>query len=366
MKIILRDTFHQPEVLGGGTLYPVLLAQALSRAGARVGVASPVPELFPTCEVYTTKGIVSSSRWIRAARWGWATFPFRRHHTDADVVIFVNQLEPLVPTGPARRISVVYDLIPLLFPEDYPVLCRYYRHYFGHVLTRVDYIVAISQNTKKDIQNFYHIPDGKIEVIYCGFNPAVCGEVSEPRDALFQSRYGDYILYVGSHFPHKNLPRLIRAFAILRKRFSLNLVLVGKTDSRFTPAYMDLAETLGVKTFVHFLGMLPQHELRAVVREARVLVCPSLYEGFGMTPLEGMAAGTPVAVSRTSSFPEVCGDAAVYFDPLNVGEIAEALRNLLENSRLREQCILAGLERSKKFSWDNTAQQYLKMFARLE
>src|SRR6185436_1993936 len=170
----------------------------------------------------------------------------------------------------------------------------------------------------------------------------------------FQLEHG-FVLYAGTIKPHKNLVRLIEAFAALRKgEFEeLKLLIIGDEISKL-PALRRAVHSHKLHKHVRFLGFLPDETLAALYRLAAVFVFPSLYEGFGLPPLEAMASGTPVVTSNVSSLPEVAGDAAVLVDPYDVDSLVDGLRRVLTNPALAAEMRRKGIERAREFSWERS------------
>lgn len=166
-----------------------------------------------------------------------------------------------------------------------------------------------------------------------------------------------YLLYVGNRKPHKNLPRLLKAYSSLKIGEEVRMMVSGGPDE----ATINMMTSLGIEDRVVFAGLIPDKALPSYYRGALALVFPSLYEGFGLPSLEAMACGCPVVVSNTSSLPEVCGDAAFYVNPTDVQSIVNGVREVLQNKRLRETLIENGLKRAKLFTWDHVAQKILNV-----
>ena len=173
-----------------------------------------------------------------------------------------------------------------------------------------------------------------------------------------------YILHVGTIEPRKNLSTLVRAYARLRRehRLTPELVLAGEPGWMYQPT-VRLVEELGLRNSVHFIGRVPAAELPAVYSAADLLVFPSLYEGFGLPPLEAMTCGTPVVASNVSSLPEVVGDAGLLVDPRDETALAEAMFRALTDTDLRQQMRERGLQRAKGFSWERCARETLAVYA---
>jgi len=230
------------------------------------------------------------------------------------------------------------------------------------ILQKSQEIVAISENTKNNIVTFYGIDPGRVRVIPPGFEKSryrlgINGERTKAKYGLTE-----YFLYVGNLLAHKNLRRLLLAFSLITRRLPYKLVIAGHKDPRYYPALEAEAQALGLAGKVLFLNYVPTDELPALYAGAKVFVFPSLYEGFGLPPLEAMACGCPVIVSNVSSLPEVCGDAAYYVNPYDVESIAEGIHKVLTDEALRQNLIKKGIERVKLFSWEKAAKEHLKVF----
>jgi glycosyltransferase involved in cell wall biosynthesis len=240
------------------------------------------------------------------------------------------------------------------------------------VLNNAARILAVSQFTKKDIQRLFKIPDAKVEVVYNAIDERFReGHATEADREFIAERYQTnypFILYAGRISPHKNVIRIIEAFSALKTELEkdgklpdLKLIIIGDEVSR----HPDLRRTVikgGVQNDVRFLGFVPIEVLRTFYDVAKVFVFPSLYEGFGLPPLEAMAHGTPVVTSNTSSLPEVVGNGAVLVNPENVFEIMRALHRVLVDQPLREKMKRRSLEQSKRFSWESSARRVLQVY----
>lgn len=223
-------------------------------------------------------------------------------------------------------------------------------------------IIAVSQFTKRDLIELLKVPPDKVAVVYNGINH----RVFYPREKRPLSP--PYLIYAGSERPRKNLGRLLEAFAKLKREFpELKLVKVGEAgrDPRFRQATLAKIKELGLEGEVIFMGHLRDGKLAEYYSGALCMVYPSLYEGFGFPPLEAMACGCPVAASRTTSIPEVVGDAGLLFDPRNVEEMAETIKRIITDEELRKKLIEKGLERSKRFTWQRAAERTWQLYRRL-
>jgi glycosyltransferase involved in cell wall biosynthesis len=234
------------------------------------------------------------------------------------------------------------------------------------------------------VESVLRIPAGRIQVVYnapdpnfrqSGLSPVVGTNGQEfvwpPEIQRVLDRYRihyPFLLYVGRTNPQKNIPRLVEAFAVLRGELQdhpryqdLRLIIIGDEIARH-PALRHAVIQSRVEDSVRFLGFVPIDTLRAFYQAASAFVFPSLYEGFGLPPLEAMACGTPVVCSHVSSLPEVVGDAALIVNPENVFDIARGMREVLLNNTLRSDLIERGFEQVRQFSWERTAAQVLQTY----
>jgi glycosyltransferase involved in cell wall biosynthesis len=263
--------------------------------------------------------------------------------------------------GPYRKqIITIHDILPMRHPESCPKMKYYFSYSLPTLLKNSHAIICISENTKQDIIGYLGVKAKSIYVIYGGLDR----QRFYPREnGTVQKQYGltNYLLYVGDLRPYKNLERSLEAFARLNLS-KFKFVIGGKKDPRFYARVEKKIDELLLKDRVVFLDYVPQRNLPHLYSEAAAFVFPSLYEGFGLPPLEAMACGCPVVASNAASLPEVCGDAAYYVDPCNVENIAEGMYKVLMNKTLRRDLREKGLERAKFFSWDKAAKEHLKVF----
>jgi len=227
-------------------------------------------------------------------------------------------------------------------------------------------IIAITESTKKDIINILHINPDKIEVIYESVAERYKPITDQQRIENLKHKFNiskPYLLYVGQWRQHKNVVRLIRAFNSLLRRYQLDyqLVLAGKIDSE-CPEVLTTIQQLGLTSNVVLTGYIPDSDLPLLYNGAEVFVFPSLYEGFGLPPLEAMACGTPVVSSQASCMPEVLGDAVHYFDPLNIESMVQKIMEVTGNYSLKQNLRKAGFKQVKKYSFDLMAKQTLEVY----
>jgi glycosyltransferase involved in cell wall biosynthesis len=221
-------------------------------------------------------------------------------------------------------------------------------------------ILTISESSKRDIIRVYDIPHDRVVVTYPGQKETYSGEILSME--VLQKTYhilGEYVLFVGTLQPRKNIEKLIEAFSqVVQKHPHLSLVIVGKHGWLYEDI-LKAPQKFGVAEKVKFVSFVPDHDLAAFYTHAICYVLPSLYEGFGLPVLEAMAYNCPVITSNVSSLPEAGGDAALYIDPKNAGDIAEKIMSLVENPHLRKELIEKGKKQIKKFSWEKTAKETL-------
>ena len=233
-------------------------------------------------------------------------------------------------------------------------------------------VIAVSQFTKNEIEKLLAIPDARIEVVYNAIDERFLrGHASEADRELIAQRYlvnYPFILYAGAIRPHKNVVRIIEAFSALKSELhkeqqfpDLKLIIIGD-DLSSHPRLRRTVVRSGVQNDVRFLGFVPIEVLRIFYDVAKIFVFPSLYEGFGLPPLEAMAHGTPVVTSNTSSLPEVAGNAALLVNPENVFEIRRALQRVLLDSALRERMKQRGYEQAQRFSWTTSVSRILEIY----
>jgi glycosyltransferase involved in cell wall biosynthesis len=249
------------------------------------------------------------------------------------------------------RLSIVYDVIPLLFPEWVSSRTRKaHLRSLREIEERTDTVIAISEATKSDLVRYLSIPAERISVAY----PGVGREYREASPAAPTTLAGrPYVVAVGSTNARKNLLRLLDAFAqVACEHADVDLVVVGAPDAD-EAAIADAVNRLRITDRVHRLGYVPDAEIAGVVAAARALVFPSLYEGFGMPVVEAQAAGVPVAASANPSLDEACGDGAVRFDPLDVHSIYRALTDVLVDDAVRQRVTRLGSLHASSFTWES-------------
>jgi glycosyltransferase involved in cell wall biosynthesis len=274
----------------------------------------------------------------------------------------------LPPLTPCKSIVTIHDCIHLRFPQYLPnrLGYAYARASMWAATHRSNRVLTVSDASKRDILRHFHIPSAKIDVIYNAIDERF-GELPDAEEIeRVRERYqlnDPFVLYAGNIKPHKNLERLIESFHMLRRHGPehVKLLIIGDEISKYA-TLRRAVHKYKLHKHVRFLGFVPDRTLAALYRLAAVFVFPSLYEGFGLPPLEAMASGTPVITSNVSSLPEVVGDAALLIDPYEPGTIADAMRRVLTEPGLRESMREKGLARARAFSWERSVRRVREIY----
>ncbi len=300
-------------------------------------------------------------------------FPHFLRQFRADLFhIPLNRVPPLMPKP---YVVTVHDMSTILFGERRAGFREELQmHWFRRGLLRADRVITVSDATRRDVQNTLGIPGSRIRMIYNAPDPIFTSQIKGlelDESYRIMERYQinyPFLLYAGNIRPQKNIPRLVEAFAVLRGELStheiysdLRLIIIGDEISKYPSVRHSVIQSR-VENAVRFLGFVPINTLRIFYKAAAAFVFPSLYEGFGLPPMEAMACGTPVITSNVSSLPEVVGDAAIIVNPENVFDIARGIRDALLDDELRKKCIANGLVQVRRFSWRQTAEQVLAVY----
>jgi glycosyltransferase involved in cell wall biosynthesis len=265
-------------------------------------------------------------------------------------------------------VVTIHDCIHLRFPQYLPKRGAhlYARTMMNMAAKRACKVLTVSEASKQDILHYLGVPAAKVEVIYNALDerlatPPTAEEITRVRERFLLN--APFILYTGNIKPHKNIDRLIEAFSLLRQRGfeHVKLIIIGDEISKY-PNLRRLVHRFQLHQHVRFLGFVSDATLSVLYRLAAVFVFPSLYEGFGLPPLEAMALGTPVITSNVSSLPEVVGDAAVLIDPTDATAIAGAMARVLGDEALRTELTRRGLERVAAFSWTRSVARVREVY----
>ena len=277
----------------------------------------------------------------------------------------------LPPLVSCRSVVTIHDCIHLMFPQYLPnrLAYAYARTSITLASRRATRVMTVSESSKRDIVRLVGADPGKIDVIPNAYDERFAVEPREEDVVRVRERYqlhDEFVLYAGNVKPHKNLERLIEAFSLVRRRGldHLKLVLIGDDISKYA-ALRRAVHRHQLHKYVRFLGYLPEGTLAVMYRLAGVFVFPSIYEGFGLPPLEAMASGTPVVTSNVSSLPEVAGDAAVLVDPYDPSAIADGIERVLTDDDLRRDLRAKGLVRASQFSWERSVQRVREIYGQV-
>ena len=275
--------------------------------------------------------------------------------------------------NPSKLVVTVHDCVHVKFPQENSSKFQNYRSYLRtkRVVEGAKHVLAVSNSTKEDLINIFGLPERRISVIHNALDERFAfNHAAEERKQVLE-RYQlkePFVLYSGKIRPHKNLHRLIEAFAVLKSELTeddryrnLKLIIIGDELSKHQYLRLTVVRS-GVQQDVRFFGFVPYPILRVFYQSAALFAFPSLYEGFGLPPLEAMANRTPVIASNTSSLPEVLEDAALLVNPENVFDIARGMKLILSDDLLRQKLVQKGIEQVAKFSWKVAAQKVVETY----
>jgi glycosyltransferase involved in cell wall biosynthesis len=276
----------------------------------------------------------------------------------------------LPPLTPCRSVVTIHDCIHIRFPQYLPNRIGY-AYAWGQMWTathRASRVITVSEASKRDILRYFRVPDSRVDVIYNAIDDRFWQDPDAEEIARVRERYrldNPFVLYAGNIKPHKNLERLIEAFHLLRQNPAMRdvqLLIIGDEVSTYA-TLRRAVHRHKLHKHVRFFGFVSHQTLAALYRLAAAFVFPSLYEGFGLPPLEAMASGTPVITSNVSSLPEVVGDAALMIDPYEPAAIADAMRRVLDDQALAADLRRRGLARAREFSWERSIARVREIYA---
>ena len=269
--------------------------------------------------------------------------------------------------SPCPVVVTLHDLIPLKHPETEKFAAQlYWRLQIPIAARRSSFIITDSEHARREIlEDFGCLPE-KIKAIMLGFDPRMITPKEAADGDSVCRKYGlppEYLLYVGTIQPRKNLDTLIQAFYRLKcsGSFDHKLVIVGRKGWLYEQLFIRIKE-LDLESEIIFTGFVPDEDLPFIYDRARVFLYLSLFEGFGLPPLEAMACGVPVITSNTTSLPEVVGDAGITLDPTDVGQVVIAMKQVLQNCQVAEEMKQKGAARARLFSWETAARQTLEIY----
>lgn len=296
--------------------------------------------------------------------WDQWTLPIKAQQAGVSILHQPAFSAPLM--FPGKIVVTVHDLIAIFYGQDIPFWSRqYFARWMPFSYRRADAIITISEHTKKDVMRVLGIPEEKITVIYLAANSEYRPLTDQHliRSAKQKYQTGNrYLLHVGTINPRKNLEFLVKVFAEVVKKFpDYKLVITGKKGWYYEGLFK-LVKAAGLVDRVVFTGYIEDGDKPALYNGATLFLFPSLYEGFGLPPLEAMQSGVPVISSNVSSMPEVVGQAGLLLDPKNIGLWVQSIIKVLDLAKLRQTMSAAGLKQAKNFSWAKTARETVKVY----
>jgi glycosyltransferase involved in cell wall biosynthesis len=348
LRIAVNASIYDGRPTGLGT-YTREVVRALHALEPDLVVFTSRPDALPASRPIHPLGEPSRGLTGHAVRLCWVqtALPILARHGGAQVLLNT------VPEGPIAlappQVTVAHDVTPLIFPDELPRQQWYFRRYVPASLRAASIVVADSSQTRADLIERYRLDPSRVVVVL----PGVDHRRFRPRAGTPLRERSRYVLYVGNLLPHKNLARLVAAFAHLRTDATLRIA--GHRDPRYWPALDAQVRRLGLAERVRFLDFVPDAELPALYAGALSTVMPSMYEGFGLPVVEAMACGVPVVASTTGGLRESVGDAAVLVDPLDEEALASALQRVVDDSVLRASLRERGLAHAARFTWEATA-----------
>ncbi len=328
--------------------------------------AGEAPDRKTWPENFTVRVSKVPARWLTAG-WHRLRLPLPAERLAGDCDIFHSPDFSLPPLRSARGVVTVHDLSFLRLPEHAdPGLRDYLEKSVPQAVARAHRVLADSENTRRDLIELLNVAADKISVVPAGVETRFRPVRDTVKLAEVRARYGLpdwFILFVGTLEPRKNLARLIAAYGQMRRQTGLPhaLVLAGKPGWLYQGIYDQVAEE-GLNEHVRFPGFIADADLPAAYTLADLLAFPSLYEGFGLPPLEAMACGTPVVCSDNSSLPEAVGSAALLVDATDVDALADAMARVLGNASLRVRLGDLGRAQAARFTWDAAARKLLEAY----
>lgn len=295
-------------------------------------------------------------------------FLFTINRQKLDLMHFTHFNAPILYRRPS--IVTIHDLTLSFFPGK-KMNSGLHRFAYDIVLKNsvkhAKKVIAVSENTKKDLIEILKTSPSKIEVVYEGVSEKFSPRSDKEKNEEMLKKYSitkDFLLYTGVWRAHKNLVNLIKAFSILLQggTFDAQLVITGNEDPYYPEVKRTIKE-LGIEHAVIFPGLIEEDELVSLYQSAKLYVFPSLYEGFGLPPLEAMRCGTPVVASKTACIPEICGDEnAFFFDPYDPTDMADMIQRVWIDEDLQRQLREKGLKHSLKFSWEKMAERTMEIY----
>lgn len=273
---------------------------------------------------------------------------------------------PLLPIRAKKVLTTIYDVNHLANKNSISFLKWVYaKLLYDSAVSKSIEIITISEFSKSELCLKTNVKKSKINVIYCGVN----FKLFFNSTSLQTTKFKKYILFVGNVKPHKNLITLLKAYNVLSSQIKseYKLLILGKKEGFMTPdlEIFKFINDNNLEQYINFTGYVEDDDVPSFYQKASLFVFPSLYEGFGLPILEAMASGIPVLSSNSSSLPEVGGDAVVYFNPKDNEQLSQLIEKFLFDTKLREECIIKGLQQVKHFSWKPAAEKHIEIIKKM-
>lgn len=296
--------------------------------------------------------------------WDQIGVPIQASREHVDLLHQPTFSAPIIYNRPV--VVTVHDLIAVHFGEDIPFWSRqYFARWMPFSYRFADHIIAVSNHTKKDIVNLLKVPEDKITVIYEAAEKMFTPINDKPALDKVREKYHlplKFFLHVGTLNPRKNLEFLVTVYSEIAKKYpDYQLVIAGKKGWHYENLLLQV-KRLGLENKINFIGYIDDEDKVAIYNAATLLVFPSVYEGFGLPPLEAMASGLPVVASNRSSIPEVVGDGGILADPTDVKSWVGAISSLIESPQKLRDLSAKGIKQAQRFSWEKTAQQTIDVY----
>ena len=317
------------------------------------------------------KKVLADVRWYTLAE--QIMMPYYISKEKIDLMHYPHFNVPIFSSVPF--VVTIHDLILVRYPTrrastlnlfTYWIKNFAYKCVIRSAVKKAKKIIAVSEFTKKDLIDLFLIKNEKIQVTYEGVADSINGGHDDDKKVILgYNIHSPYLLYVGNVYPHKNIEGLFKIFPKIKEKFpEISLVLVGKEDYFYQRLKKIASSLISYKSII-FAGYVPDKELESFYRQASLYVFPSLYEGFGLPPLEAMAKGLPVVSSDRGSMKEILGDAVKYFDPENEEDMITKILQVLSDNELRNDLVSKGYEQVKKFSWEKCAKETLLIYTQI-
>lgn len=361
MKIGINATILHDKPSGLG-IYTINIIKELSKIISKehsIIVYTSNTEVFKECnvEVRLVPELISSKygkvgggfRFL----WSQFIFPAMLKKDKIDIIYSSTQHGTFFTNIP--QILTIHDLLAIVFPNQHKLQYYYYKYFTPFLLKKTKGLVTVSNNTKTDLEKEYNCQD--IQIVYNSYDTE---HFVKKEKSKFKEEFGDYFLFIGASYPHKNLKRAIEAFLSLRDEFPHLKFIIAGGQKAYRDGVIDSFKEKGITLDnIEIIDYVAFQDLPELYSGAIALLYPSLYEGFGIPPIEAMACGCPVIVSNTSSLPEVCANAAIYIDPQDTVSIKNGMEKVLNDTDYRESLVQLGFENIKRFRWDKSAKDLL-------